>query len=71
MNVNNIWNYVLEAGVFSIMGLVLYAVGFIILDKMTPYKLWHEIVEGKNMALAILVGAAVIGISNIIAAAVH
>ena len=45
--------------------------GFVIVDKMTPYDLWKEIVQEKNMALAVLVGALSIGICIIIAAAVH
>jgi putative membrane protein len=63
--------FITEAVVFSVLGLLLYAVGFVVIDKLTPYKLWHEIIEGKNIALAILIGAAVLGLSNIIAAAVH
>ena len=38
---------------------------------MTPYDLWGEIVEKKNTALAIMVGAMSIGVCIIIAAAVH
>ena len=64
-------NYLIEAIVFSLVGLALYAGGFIIMDKLTPYKLWNEIIDGKNVALAILIGAAMLGLSNIIAAAVH
>ena len=46
-------------------------VSFVVIDRMTPYDLWKEIVEEKNMALAVLVGAMSIGICIIIAAAVH
>jgi putative membrane protein len=38
---------------------------------MTPYDLWKEIVEDKNVALAIMVGAMALGMCIIIAAAVH
>ncbi len=41
------------------------------IDWITPYHLWKEIVEEKNIALAILVGAMSLGICVIIAAAVH
>ena len=44
---------------------------FIVMDKMTPYDLWSEIVEKQNMALAILAGLMALGIAIIIAAAVH
>ena len=47
------------------------AKAFALIDKMTPYDLWGEIVEQKNTALAIMVGAMSIGVCIIIAAAVH
>ena len=56
---------------FSFIGLGLFALGFWIVDKFTPYHLWKEVIEEKNIALAIVVGAISIGICNIIAAAIH
>ena len=44
---------------------------FLIIDKITPYDLWGEIVEKKNVALAIVVGSMCIAIGMIVAAAVH
>ena len=44
---------------------------FVFIDKMTPYHLWREMVEDKNIALAILIGAVALGMCIIIAAAVH
>ena len=61
----------LNAVVYAVLGVVIFVVIFAILDKMTPYHLWKEVVEDKNVALAILVGAMALGISIIIAAAVH
>ncbi len=63
--------YVVNAGVFSILGIFLLILGFVVMDKLTPYSLWKEIVEHKNIALAILLGAALLGISNIVASAIH
>lgn len=60
-----------NAAVFALLGIVLFVVGFIIIDKMTPYALWKEIVEEKNLALAVMVGCMSIGMCIIIAAAVH
>ena len=57
--------------VFALIGIVVFVGAFVVIDKMTPYDLWKEIVEEKNLALAILVGAMSIGICIIIAAAVH
>lgn len=57
--------------VFAVIGLVIYIVGFVLIDKITPYHLWKEICEEKNVALAIIVGAGAIGLALIIAAAIH
>ncbi|MCC6343438.1 MAG: DUF350 domain-containing protein [Bryobacterales bacterium] len=63
--------FLLNALIFAILGIVIFIVAFAVVDKMTPYALWKEIVEEKNVALAILVGAMSIGMCIIIAAAVH
>jgi uncharacterized membrane protein YjfL (UPF0719 family) len=57
--------------VFAFIGIAVFVGAFLVIDKLTPYDLWKEIVEEKNLALAILVGAMSIGICIIIAAAVH
>ncbi len=63
--------WVLNALIFSVMGIVIFIAAFAIVDKLTPYALWKEIVEDKNVALAILVGAMSIGICIIIAASIR
>jgi uncharacterized membrane protein YjfL (UPF0719 family) len=65
------WGPVVNSIVFSLIGILIYALGFIILDRLTPYHLWREINEKQNTALAILVGSMAIGLALIIAAAVH
>jgi putative membrane protein len=57
--------------VFALIGIVVFVAAFAIIDRVTPYDLWKEIVQEKNMALAVLIGAMSIGICIIIAAAVH
>jgi uncharacterized membrane protein YjfL (UPF0719 family) len=57
--------------VFAFLGITVFVVAFAVIDRMTPYHLWNEIVREKNLALAVLVGAMSIGICIIIAAAVH
>jgi uncharacterized membrane protein YjfL (UPF0719 family) len=60
-----------NALLYSFLGIVIFVVAFFVMDNFTPYNLWKEIVEEKNMALAILIGAMSIGMCVIIAAAVH
>lgn len=63
--------YLLNAVVYSILGILIFIGTFALVDKLTPYALWKEIVEDKNVALAIMVGAMSIGMCVIIAAAIH
>jgi putative membrane protein len=57
--------------VFALIGVVIFWLCFIIIDKLTPYNLWEEIVEKQNVALALVVAAMCLGISMIVAAAIH
>lgn len=56
---------------FALVGVVVFWLCFVILDKLTPYKLWEEIVEKQNVALGIVVGSMALGICLIVAAAIH
>jgi putative membrane protein len=56
---------------YALIGVVIFLLCFMIVDKLTPYHLWDEIVHKKNTALAIVVGAMAIAIGMIVAAAVH
>ena len=56
---------------YSILGVVVFWISFIIIDKITPYDLWGEIVEKKNQPLATVVAAMCLGIAIIVAAAIH
>lgn len=56
---------------YALIGVVVFWVCFVIIDKLTPYDLWGEIVERRNTALAIVVAAMCIAIGLIISAAVH
>ena len=56
---------------YAVIGVLVFWISFVILDKVTPYRLWEEICEKKNLALAIVVGAMFIAIGQIVAAAIH
>jgi uncharacterized membrane protein YjfL (UPF0719 family) len=56
---------------FALIGVLIFWLCFVIIDKITPYKLWEEIVEKQNVALALVVAAMSLGISIIVAAAIH
>ena len=56
---------------YALIGVVVFWIAFLVVDKLTPYDLWNEIVEKKNVALAVVVGSTAIAIGLIVAAAVH
>jgi uncharacterized membrane protein YjfL (UPF0719 family) len=57
--------------IYALMGVAVFWGCFVLIDKLTPYDLWAELVEKKNVALGIVVGAMCIAIGLIVAAAVH
>jgi uncharacterized membrane protein YjfL (UPF0719 family) len=65
------WAPMVAALVYATLGLVVFGLAFLIVDRLTPYHLWKEIIDEKNTALAIVVGALAIGISIIISAAIR
>ena len=56
---------------YALIGVVIFWLCFILVDKITPYDLWREIVENQNKALAMVVAAMCLGFSIIVAAAIH
>ena len=62
---------ILGSVLYALIGVFIFWICFVIVDKITPYDLWDEIVVKKNVALAIVVGATAIAIGMIVPAAVH
>jgi putative membrane protein len=56
---------------YAAIGVAVLWIAFMLIDKLTPYHLWNELVKEKNVALAIVVGAMFIALGMIIAAAIH
>ena len=61
----------INALMFSALGLVLFAVAFFIIVKVTPFSLRKEIEEDQNTALAIIIASVIIGIALIVSASIH
>jgi putative membrane protein len=59
------------AAVFAGLGVILFIAVFVLIDLLTPGKLWDEIVNKHNNAGAILIGSVAIAMGIIIAAAIH
>ena len=65
------WQIISNSVLFALLGVILFVAIFAIIDKVTPYHLWRELVEKQNTALAIVVGFFALGICVIVAAAIH
>ena len=57
--------------VYALIGVLIFWLSFLAIDKLTPYDLWNELVEKHNVALGMVVAAMSLGISIIVAAAIH
>ena len=64
-------NLVVTTLVFALIGIVLFALAFLIIVKIAPFSTRKEIEDDQNVALAILIGSVIIGIAMIVASAVH
>lgn len=56
---------------YSLMGIAVFVATFVLVDLLTPGKLWQEIIEKQNRAVATLAGAVALSIAIIVAAAIH
>jgi putative membrane protein len=57
--------------IFVAIGLIVFAIAFFIVVLVAPFSVKKEIEEDQNTALAIIIGALIIGVAMIIAAAIQ
>ncbi|GAB3499464.1 hypothetical protein GCM10027341_22810 [Spirosoma knui] len=63
--------YITASIVYSLLGVIILVVCFVIIEKVAPENLWKKIVDEQNVALAILAAAFMIAVSIIISSAIH
>lgn len=69
--IDNLAQNLVAAVVFAALGIGVLIASLVVIDRLTPFTLWKEIIDEHNTALAILLGALSLGVSIIIAAAIH
>lgn len=62
--------WLVEAVIFGIAGVAILIGAYFVWEILTPYSVRQELVEHKNVAVALVVAAFVIGTAMIIAAAI-
>ncbi|MEQ8275393.1 MAG: DUF350 domain-containing protein [Deltaproteobacteria bacterium] len=56
--------------VYSLIGVAIFAIAFLVMERVAPFSLRKELAEDDNVAVGILLGSVVIGLSIIIASAI-
>lgn len=62
---------ILSTIVYSIIGLAMYMIAFWLICKISPFSVRKEIEIDQNTSLGIIIGAVMLGLSIIIASAMH
>lgn len=57
--------------VYSLIGMALFMLAFKLFDRLAPFSVRKEIEEDQNTALGVIIGATMIGIAIIVAAAIR
>ena len=57
--------------IFVVLGLIVFALAFLVIAKASPFSVRKEIENDQNVALAIVIASVILGSALIIAAAVH
>jgi uncharacterized membrane protein YjfL (UPF0719 family) len=68
---NQLIDLILTTLAFTLFGLIMFAIAFLIIVKVSPFSIRKEIEDDQNTSLAIIIGSVIIGIALIVAAAVH
>ena len=68
---NQLVDLILTTLAFTLFGLIMFAIAFWIIVKVSPFSIRKEIEEDQNTSLAIIIGSVIIGIALIVSAAVH
>jgi putative membrane protein len=71
LDLTNLLKAAISTLIFVAIGLVVFAVAFFIITKVTPFSIRKEIEDDQNTALAIVIGSVILGLAWIIAAAIH
>lgn len=65
------WKFIVASVVYSLIGIVVLVLSFWIIEKISPQNLYLEIVDKKNMAVALVAAAFIIAIAIIVSSAIH
>lgn len=62
---------IVDSVLYSIIGTVILAISFWVIEKILPFSMTKEIADDQNVGLGIILGAFILGISLIISSAIR
>ena len=65
------WESVIASVVYSLIGLAVFVLGFVVLRAILPFDVHKELEQDHNTAVGVVIGSFVLGLAIIIAAAIH
>ena len=71
VKLEELWPVIETTVVFVAIGLVVFALAFLIVVLVAPFSVKKEIEVDQNTSLAIIIGSFIIGLAIIIASAIH
>lgn len=71
VKLEELWSVIETTVIFVAIGLIVFAIAFLIVVLVAPFSVKKEIEDDQNTSLAIIIGAVIIGVAMIISAAVH
>ena len=71
VKLEELWPVIETTVIFVAIGLVVFALAFLIVVLVAPFSVKKEIEEDQNTSLAIIIGAIILGVAMIISAAIH
>jgi putative membrane protein len=63
-----LWRLLIDASIFGVVGIVLLIIGYYVWELVTPYNVRKELQENKNVAVAIVVAAFILGMAIVVGA---
>jgi len=69
--IENLRSVLMSTLIFVLLGIIIFALAFFLIVKASPFSVRKEIEEDQNVALAIVIGAVIIGIALIVSAAIQ
>ena len=70
MSFDKLGEALIASAAFSAVGLIVFAIAFLLMGKLAPFSIRKEIEQDHNTALAIIMGAVIIGMALIVSSAV-